>query len=72
MKTTSISGREFKSTPNHAKRTFTIHSNGTKYRTSQMGKDEFQACLDYTGNDWQNFLRTGSYTAIAPPKNRKR
>jgi len=61
----SISGREFRISPNKAKRTFTIRVDGSKYRTLQMGKDEFIEAYYWTGDDWQNYLKIdGSYYKV--------
>ena len=56
MGNTTISGREIKATANHAKKTFTIRVNGSKYRTTTMAKDKFNSCLYMTANDWQQYL----------------
>ena len=48
----SISGREFKITGNKSKRTFTIVTNGIKYRTLQMSREEYESANNWTGNDW--------------------
>lgn len=48
-------------TPNYSKRTFTIRTNGSKYRTSQFSKAEFEENLHNTGKDWLNFLRTEDF-----------
>jgi hypothetical protein len=44
-------------TPNHAAKTFTIRKDGSKYRTFRLKSDKFKSCLNYTENDWNNFLR---------------
>lgn len=62
--TKSITGRVFKITPNHSKRTFTIQSDGTKYRTNPMSREEFNSCLNNTGNDWQQFLKSNDYYVV--------
>jgi hypothetical protein len=49
---------EIKVRPNKAKRTFTITSNGTKYKTTPMIKGEFENCLFNTPEDWRSYLRT--------------
>ncbi len=44
-------------TPNHRDRTFTLRRDGgIKYRTTKMGREEFQSCLNNTQNDWRRFL----------------
>ena len=63
--TLSITGKQFKLSFNQSKRTVTIWSNGSKYRSQQMDKQEFAAAQrDWTGNDWQQFLRTNEYSVI--------
>jgi hypothetical protein len=66
MKTVrTISNREFRITSNKSKRTFTIRTNGSKYRTLPMNKEEFEhADMFWTGNDWQQFLKTDEYYKI--------
>jgi hypothetical protein len=61
----SISGREFRISPNKAKRTFTIRVDGSKYRTLQMNRDEFVEAYYWTGEDWHYFLRnTNDYYKV--------
>ncbi len=58
-------GREIKVTPNFSKRTFTLRVDGTKYRTIQFNGKEFeQARLFWTGNDWEQFLKTDEYYKV--------
>jgi len=57
---TTISGREIKVSSNKSKRTFTITTAVGKYRTFPMEKDEFNSCLNNTGNDWQQYLNSSS------------
>ena len=57
----TISGRELKVSANRSKRTFTIVTDAARYRTFPMNKSEFEANLNNTGNDWQQFLNTGDY-----------
>ena len=65
MKTlTTISGREIKVSANHSKRTFTIVTDRGKYRTIPMSKEEFNSCLNNTGNDWADFLRSDDYYKV--------
>ncbi len=59
MKT--ITGRQIQVSANHIKRTFTIRTDVAKYRTLPMSKEEFESCLNNTGNDWQNFLKSNYY-----------
>jgi len=50
---------------NQKARTFTIRVNGSKYRTSQFSRDEFEEMEYNTSADWVNFLSTSnSYFAI--------
>ena len=60
----SISGREFKITGNKSKRTFTIVTNGIKYRTLQMSREEYESANNWTGNDWSQFLKTDEYYRV--------
>lgn len=53
----TITGREIRVSANHSAKTFTIRSNGSKYRTNRLSAEEFQSCLYHTGNDWSNFLK---------------
>ena len=52
--------------PNQSKKTFTIKSNGNKFRTVKMSKAEFKELECNTENDWRNFLKTenGSYYQV--------
>ena len=62
---TTISGREIKISANQSKRTFTIRTNGSKYRTSPMSKQEFESANNFwTGNDWNQFLKTDEYFVV--------
>jgi siroheme synthase (precorrin-2 oxidase/ferrochelatase) len=63
MKT--ITGREINVTANHSARTFTIRTNGSKYRTIQLSKDEFQSCLNNSGQDWAEFLKGSDYFKVS-------
>ena len=56
-------------TPNYTNRTFTIriYIKGKlyfKYRTIQMSKEEFEAELNNTQNDWNQFLKSSNYYLI--------
>lgn len=65
MKTfTTITGETLKVSANHSKRTFTIVKSYAKYRTIPLSKEEFNSCLNNTGNDWVHFLRSGDYYKI--------
>jgi hypothetical protein len=51
--------------PNYSKRTFTIRKDGSKYRTNQQNKEDFQAMLNNTVNDWKEFLlKSNDYYSI--------
>ena len=57
-------------TPNHSKRTFTIRKyyDGklfVKYRTVQMGLDEFESSENHTLGDWKDFLRGDDYYVVS-------
>jgi hypothetical protein len=60
----TISGRVLKVSSNKQKRTFTIVTESNKFRTIQMSKEEFYNALYWTGNDWQNFLKTDEYYPV--------
>jgi len=60
----SITEREFRISANKSRRTYTIRTFGSKYRTYRMTKEEFQSCDNYTGNDWNNFLKSESYYTV--------
>jgi hypothetical protein len=62
---TTITGREIKVSSTQSKRTFTIKTESGKYRTLPFIKDEFQSAdRNWTGNDWQNFLKTDEYYKV--------
>ena len=61
--------REIKATANQSKKTFTIRISDetgiyAKYRTSPMSKPEFEEAQYNTQNDWEDFLKSGSYTKV--------
>ena len=60
----SISGTEIKVRPNYSQRTFTLWKNGTKYRTYQFSKEEFNQATYWTGNDWSQFFKTNDYYVV--------
>ena len=65
MKTlTTNLGETLKISANHSKRTFTIRTDYAKYRTIRLSKEEFQSCLNNTGQDWRVFLRSGDYYKV--------
>ena len=57
-------GEVLRISPNHSKRTFTIRTDVAKYRTIRMSKDEFNSCLNNTGQDWKQFLRSSDYYKV--------
>ncbi len=62
---TTITGREIKVSSNQSTRTFTIKTESAKYRTLPFSKEEFRrANENWTGNDWQNFLKTDEYYKV--------
>lgn len=62
----TITGREIKIiSSNKKERTFIIKTESAKYKTTQMSNDDFRnALMFWTGNDWQNFLKTDEYYKI--------
>ncbi len=65
MKTyTTISGENIRVGVNHSNKTFTIKTEVAKYRTYKMDKMEFQSCLNNTGNDWKQFLKSDDYYKV--------
>jgi hypothetical protein len=48
---------QYKATPNYSKRTFTIRTKSSKYRTLQMSKTEFNEALFNTLGDWYAYLK---------------
>lgn len=60
----TISNRELKITSNQNKRTFTIKTESGKYRTLPMSKQEFNEAENWTGNDWEQFLKTDEYYKV--------
>ena len=65
MKTfTTNLGETLKISVNHSKRTFTIRTDVAKYRTIRLSKEEFQSCLNNTGQDWRQWLRSDDYYKV--------
>jgi hypothetical protein len=60
----TITGRVIKVTPNNSKRTYTLRTDGAKYRTIQMSRGEFESAKSWTGNDWSQFLKTDEYYRV--------
>ena len=60
----TITGRVIKVTPNNSKRTFTLRTDGAKYRTIRMSRQEFEGAKSWTGNDWSQFLKTDEYFVV--------
>jgi hypothetical protein len=62
---TTISRRELKVSSNKSKKTFTIRTESAKYRTLPMSREDFEhANRNWTGNDWQQFLKTDEYVEV--------
>jgi len=57
-------GREITVTKNKSKRTYTIRVDGSKYRTTQMSKEEFDDPYFWTANDWNQFLKGSDYYKV--------
>ena len=57
-------GETLKISVNHSKRTFTIRTDVAKYRTIRLSKEEFQSCLNNTGQDWRQWLRSDDYYKV--------
>jgi hypothetical protein len=49
--------QEFKVKSNKSKRIFTIWSNGSKYRTNRLSREEFDEMEYFERLDWTFFLR---------------
>lgn len=61
----TITGRKINVKSNKSKRTFTIRTDVGKYRTLPFSREEFEhADRFWTGQDWQNFLKTDSYYKV--------
>tara|TARA_R110002124_G_scaffold181531_2_gene348936 strand:+ start:197 stop:403 length:207 start_codon:yes stop_codon:yes gene_type:complete len=54
-------GSTMKVEANHSKRTFTIRTEGAKYRTLKFTKQEFEENEWNTQGDWEYFLRTEDF-----------
>ena len=57
-------GETLKISANHSKRTFTNRTDVAKYRTISLSKEEFSSCLNNTGQDWRQFLRSSDYYKV--------
>jgi hypothetical protein len=64
IKFTTISKREIYVRENKTQRTFTIKTDGGKYKTINLSKEDFKSCQNYTGNDWNQFLKSNDYYKI--------
>lgn len=65
MKTlTTNLGETLKISANHSRRTFTIRTEVAKYRTIRLSNEEFNSCLNNTGQDWRQFLRSDDYYEV--------
>ena len=60
----TITGETLRISANHSKRTFTICTAVGKYRTFRLSKEEFNSCLNNTGQDWNEFLRSSDYYEV--------
>lgn len=60
----TISGKEIKVSKNISKRTYTLRVNGSKYRTNSMSSEEYYQAELWTGNDWNEFLKTDEYYLV--------
>ena len=60
----TITGREINVSSNKSARTFTVKTDAATYRTNKMSKEEFNSALNWTGNDWQQFLKTDEYYRV--------
>lgn len=49
---------------NKTKRHFTISVNGSKYRTTQMSKEEFNECEFNTESDWLNYMKSNEVIVL--------
>ena len=63
-KTKSISGQVFEVSCNKTARTYTIRTNGSKYRTNELSIEDFDNFQYNTGNDWANFMKTNDYYLV--------
>lgn len=52
----NIIGQELRVSANYSEQTFDIEKNGVTWRTIEMDDEEFQSCLNNTGQDWQEYL----------------
>lgn len=57
----TISNRELKVTSNKKERTFRIKTESATFKTLPFSREEFDSARWWTGNDWQQFLRTDEY-----------
>ena len=56
--------KQYKATPNYSKRTFTIRTKSSKYRTLPMSKIEFNEALFNTSHDWYVYIKTNEVIII--------
>lgn len=57
-------GRQLKVSSNKSKRTFTIKTDTSVYRTNTMSRIEFENLENNTGNDWNDFLKSNDYYKV--------
>lgn len=60
----SLTGRVFRLTSNKTLRHYTIKTESAKFRTYKLTREEFNNMDYFTGNDWQNFLKTDDYYKV--------
>ena len=61
---TTITGRKIRVGSNYSKRTFTIKTDSSTFRTFKMTKEEFNENLYNTANDWNQFLKSDDYYKV--------
>ena len=60
----TITKRELKVSSNKRERTFRIKTESATFKTIPFSKQEFNSAYYWTGQDWQEFLRTDEYYQI--------
>lgn len=55
---------EMKITRNKSARTYTVTSNGSKYRTDKLSKEQFDDSAFNTPDDWKNEIRQGNLNQV--------
>lgn len=64
FKIISITGQVFLVRPNYRTKVFTIKTNGSTYKTTNLNSAEFEECEYNTGNDWMSFMKTSNYYKV--------